>query len=360
MINRNFFKSLFILLTSLWCVFIHAEILPKSMLDLAYHNIHDNPDKSIEIAQKLYNSSDEPRNRITSLLILAQAYTSKIDYKKSFEFAFKAQKIAEENDDYNNQILILSFISRQYYHLRITDKSWEFLRKAESLMEKYPISKEFEHIKGSYYLQKGYLFQSELNCENAIHYFERAIEFYKNQPTNNEVAQINLAFSYGHKAHCLIDIGNYERAEVYLQELSSRATNLQNKSLEIFAKIGIAKVHHFKKEFNESNQILISLFEITKNVKYKELSAEIYKLLADNYLSLNDIQNHYYYQNLYEQENIELKHAGIKSINSLIKIDKSENIKSENLIYFIFISLLILVLIILCWKIPLFISIIEN
>lgn len=351
MINKNYIKSLFILLIYLAGIFAGAESLPKNLLDSAYLNIHDNPDKSLEIAQKLYKSSDEPRNRITTFLIMAQAYSSKVNYQKSFEYAFAAQKIAEESNDYSNQILIMCFISRQYYHLRITEKSWEFIRKAEDLMQKHKIPKEFEHIKGSYYLQKGYLLQSDLNCENAIHYFEKAIEFYKHQPSDNEIAQINLAFSYGHKAHCLIETGNYERAEMYLEELSSMSYKLKNKGLEIFAKIGIAKIHHFQKEFTQSNQVLLPLLSVIGNVDYKELSIEIYKLLAENYLSLDEIQQHNYYSNLFKQENLSYKQSGINSVNSLIQLEETKNSNDQNIIYIIFIVLMIIICVILYWKI---------
>lgn len=302
-----------------------------SLVTVANSFIFKNPQQTIQIGEEILdrkNISDS--YKISSYILIANGYAALNEYEKSIDFAIKANNLSAETKDNVNQIRTLGFIGNQYIRIEMRDEAWHYLDKADKLSQTASLPDSMKYLIGNINLLKGFLYKRSLDCEYAIKHFNKAIVEFKKDKENG-FAMANLGQAYNQKGFCYMSI-NKDSAEVSLQKGLEDARKNGAKSLECNALIGLSEIQNFRKDYKVSNEILFQALPLSKEVKQIEMESRIYKLLADNFIAVNDIENHLHYKGLFESSQRIVTSDDIKSVNELIKKrneDKQEIYKSN-------------------------------
>lgn len=341
-------KFVIILTLSILSQFSWAQNNKKidSLVSVANSFIFKNPQKTIQIGEEILdrkNISDS--YKISSYILIANGYAALNEYEKSIDFAIKANNLSAETKDNVNQIRTLGFIGNQYIRIEMRDEAWHYLDKADKLSQTASLPDSMKYLIGNINLLKGFLYKRSLDCEYAIKHFNKAIvEFQKDK--ENGFAMANLGQAYNQKGFCYMSI-NKDSAELSLNKGLADARKNGAKSLECNALIGLSEIQNFRKDYIVSNEILFQALPLSKEVKQVEMESRIYKLLSDNFIAVNDIENHLKYKKLFESSQITVASDDIKSVNELIKKrndDKQEIYNSNQNQFTLVLSILIVIL----------------
>lgn len=295
-------------------------------LSQASNYIYSDPEKAIKIAQEVYDkSSDNPTLQLSSLITLGTAYSENFNIEKSIESLLKAQEIAQQKNDYVNQVRVLSLLGYQYQILQINDKTHKYLDEAEVIMTQHPLPDSLSYLRGNNYSIKALTYQQTLDCDYAIDYFNKAISVYKSLK-NNEVSKTNLSIGYLNKAICFLEMENSDSVKSALIQGDKILSKL-NVTNDISVSQQIAWARYYKQIGNHerSNEILIESLEKAKDVSQIGVDKDIYQLLSQNYLALNDLEKSNHYSNLYIETQKKYSEAEKKSITHIINKPPEES-----------------------------------
>ena len=321
-------------------------------LNKANSMIYSDSEKSVALATEVYKNS--PKNsslQLSSLIVLGTAYGEQINTEKSIKYLLIAQKIAELRKDYVNQARVLSLIGYQYQALQMNEKTHSYLNQAEDIINLHPLPDSLLYLRGNNYSIKASMYEETFGCDYAIEYFNRAINVYK-KLKNNDVAKTNLCIGYLHKSLCFLENSKMDSARISLTESDKIIKQIKlTDDVEISQQIAWAKYHTIKKDYKKSITILNKNIEKAKNMSQAGLDMEIYHLLSQNYLALNDIPQYNHFSDLYTETKKKFSEIEKKSITHIInrpaKNINAEGIKlSENKFYTAIIILALIIIII--------------
>jgi len=289
-------------------------------LDTANQLIYSNPEKAIEIAQEIYAQSNENKSlKLSALLTLGTAYSEKFDLEKSIETLLEAVEIAKSENDYINQIRALSLLGYQYQIMQINDKTHAYLDEAESVMDQHGLPDSLMYLRGNNYSIKALTYQQSLDCGFAVDYFNKAILIYKSLE-NNEISRTNLSIAYLNKAVCFLENKNPDSARLALTQSDLILDELDSveEDISISQEIAWAKYYLQTRDYKKSVEILNENLSKVKELSQVGMDLDIYQLLSQNYLALNDMGQYNYYSNLYIETQKKISEAEKKSITHII------------------------------------------
>lgn len=291
-------------------------------------NVYDNPDKTIEVGLRMFETSkDQPKRQINALLLLSNAYSSKREYEKSLDYAIQAKDLSKKSNDVRSEISVLNKIAAQYHQLGINDKALQYLDESDQLIANYPFKDSIQMVIGNNHGVRGFIYRDQLSCDIAIDYFNRSLNQYKKNLSNNKTMANMSVVSYN-KGNCFVTLGQMDSAKITLQQSLNLAIKAEAKSLEAFSRKGLAEVYTLQGNYSEAISELNNALEISKNVGDLVLNQGIYKGLADNYLAINNWQEYQKYYDKYLQTESQNKTEERKTISvSLAK--HSEEINAE-------------------------------
>ncbi|WP_083478279.1 tetratricopeptide repeat protein [Lacinutrix himadriensis] len=310
-------------------VSIHADNFQKKQIDslLAAGTkiVYENPDKSIEIAQSIFNSTTYSIESRTRALILAcTAYTSKRDYKKALEHIIKAKEFSSKIDNKNLKIQILFMTGLQYQQLKIFDKSIEYMEEIEKESLTYPVRDSVGKILADSYLVKGFIYKDNLNCDIALEYFKKGILEYERLGSSVH----NQSIGHYNKGNCYIILSDYDNAKESFNK-SIELAKLENaSSLVSFAEKGLAEVYTLEGKYEAAILLLQSALERAKNVGDLVLNLGVYKGLFENYLVLDESDKFQKYYELFSKTQLDIKKSERSSVSDSIK-ENSKNLNEE-------------------------------
>lgn len=322
-------------------------------LEKANSLIYSDPEKSVALATEVYKNSPENSSlQLSSLIVLGTAYGEKINTEKSIESLLKAQKIAEVRKDYVNQARVLSLIGYQYQSLQMNEKTHSYLDQAEDIINRHALPDSLLYLRGNNYSIKASMYEETLGCDYAIEYFNKAINIYK-KLKNNDIAKTNLCIGYLHKSLCFLEKSNIDSARVSLMESDRIIKQMKlADDVEISQQIAWARYHTLNKHHKRSITILNNILERAIKMPQVGLDMEIYRLLSQNYLAIDDIPQYNHFSYLYTETKKKFSEIEKKSITHIInKPAKNNNAGllklSENKFYILLITLCLIFSIIL-------------
>jgi tetratricopeptide (TPR) repeat protein len=343
-------------LLAIGLILVSAQLWPQqptdSILKLATQQIYENPDQAIELAhQVLEKTRAKPEKKVSAILIISTAYSSKRDYEKSLEYTLNALELLPKLKDNNLKINLLNRIGGQYQELKIYDKAISYLDQAKILIENSP--KNDATIRSLAYnnLVRGFIYREQMSCDIALNYFEKAIEGYR-IIKDHPAMKANISTSYYNRGNCLIALGKLKEAENSFLQSVAFAQKIDAKSLVAFAQKGLAEVYTAQGHYQKAISLLMNALQNSENVGDKVLNRALYNALATNYLATGNLDEYSFYKN----KNLEVHSALTKaerqtvdnSIYDLIKINtlKIETIQKRTKIFqVVFVILILLALI---------------
>lgn len=299
--------------------------------------VYENPEEAIELANSLQakiNRKDAPQ-KISILLLLGSAHSSKQQHQKALEYAFEAYELAKKSEDFIDELKVLGFISNQYYILQLDEKVDFYLDQSEKIISQHAIPDSIDYIVANTYFIRALNYKDKLDCNFAINYFNKAITIYQNSDYSN--SKINLPITYIQKAYCFLDQHELDSAEYNFKKAYD--ISLKNKITysQSHAKIGISKILFEKKDFNAAIDTLKKVEKELETSSPLSLKSDIYSNLSDNYLQIQDFENYKKYTDFYlkvkkESDASEVKFAGNILDSQLSESDKNFKIKERNVL----------------------------
>lgn len=330
--TRRLLDSVFVLVL-FFVLPTFAQQATDSLLKTAVMEVYNNPKHSIEIAEKIYKTTNDSKIKIKSLLAMAQADIMLTRYENVIENANEALAIAKETNDFNNQIVINNFLGNHYFRLELKDKAWSSLKIAEDLVAHHPPVDSLIHLKGNVHLLKAYLYVDKLDCDYATVYFDKAIACFEKSP-DKEFSKINLGVVYTHKGRCLLDDGKLDEAEKCFRKAVQISEGNNNVGVNIFSRLSLAEVYSKQRQFEKSTQLLLATLQPAQKANQMELIKEIYKQLSDNYLATNDLKKHKHYKDLYDSSVKDFDRSETQSVGKIAHSVTHEVAESDGMHWF--------------------------
>lgn len=301
-----------------------AQQVSDSAYNAAILSIYDDPDKAIQTGIRMFeNHKNQPKKQINGLLLVANAYSSKREYEKSLNYAFKARELSQQNNRVLSEVSVLNNIAAQYHQLGINDKALQYLDESDQIIAAYPHKDSVRMILGNNYAVRGFIYRDQLSCDIAIDYFNRSLNQYKTDADNPRIL-VNMSVISYNKGNCFITLAQTDSARIILQESLSYALKADAKSLEAFSRKGLAEVYTLLGNYNQAIAELNTAMAISQNVGDLVLNQGLYKGLADNYLATNNWELYQLNYNKYIQTEAQNKKAERKTISTSLSKHSQE------------------------------------
>ena len=314
-------RSFFMLIMSIFSLqlsFGQSNKKIDSLIGVANTFMFKDPKKTIEIGEEILKKKDiSDSYKISSYVLIANGFAAMNDFKRSIDFAIKANELSEKTKDNANQIRTLGLIGNQYTRIEMREEAWKYLDKADKLTQTISLPDSMKYLIGNINLLKGFLYKRSLDCGYAIKHFNKAIAAFK-KDKGNGFAVANLGQAYNQKGYCYLSI-NKDSAEVSFNKGLADARKNGAKSLECNALVGLSEIEADRNNFKMSNDTLFYALKLSKEIKQREMETKIYKLLSNNFISIDDFENHLKYEDLYESAHSKFDQENMESINEIIK-----------------------------------------
>ena len=293
---------------------------------IAYDYVYFNPQKAIEMANRIIKTSENKDDQITARLIKTNAYSSLDDTYNALKYAFETYDYVKKEKDTFNEARILGRIGELFQLYGFNTQSRYYLEKSENLI----LSKEFSEEKrpmylGNIYGIKGNGYKDDLDCDFALKYYDKSIKSYKSRELNQSTLN-NLALVYIEKSNCLIDKSILDSATLYLDEAYFVIKKNNLIEYDQSAKTSLARIYQAKKDYIYSNQLLK---EVLKEIKASEpisVNLYVYRILAQNAFYQQDYIAYKKYIDYIKKINLQLEksnqEAKEKSLNFLLYKDQ--------------------------------------
>lgn len=316
--------------------------------------IYSEPEKAILLAEEVYKESEENSAfQLSALITIGTAYSEKYDMNKSIETLLEAQKIAKTQNDYVNQVRILSLLGYQYQILQMNDKTHSYLDEAEGIMNQHGLPDSLVYLRGNNYSIKALTYQQTLDCDYAIEYFNKAISVYK-KLKNNEVSKTNLCIGYLNKAVCFLEDERTDSAKAALMagDKIIKETDLTD-DITISQQISWAKYYLQTEDYQKSIEILNQNLQKAKEISQLGVDMEIYQLLSQNYLAVNDVEKYNHFSDLYIETQKKFSEAEKKSITHIINkppVSEQETLSNSSKILYLVLAIVFILILLFAIK----------
>ena len=256
--NCNIFIVASIFIISCFTQKAVAQDVEKLEQEIKFSNIemYENPDKVIATGLNIVKQSKNNIDiKIKAYKLVSDGYSSKRDYQKSLDYLTKALDLLPKSNDKLLRISIETKAGIQYHQLKIYQSAISYLDRAEEMCLDYPVQDSVQSFLGVNYLVRGIIYKEKLNCDIAISFFDKGIYLLSlhNKPKES-AARISIA-KYN-KGNCYLLLGQNELAQKSFTEALNFANTINAKSLQAFAKKGIAQIYTF---FDDADFIYLVL-----------------------------------------------------------------------------------------------------
>lgn len=289
-----------------------------SLLRQAKLDIYDKPERVIKLGDSLYNSPGASLDtRVSALMIISDAYSSKRDYQKSLKYFHTANELSKDANNVKLQISVLSRTAVRYQQMKMYDKAIECLDESDKLIAASNDKKDFIYTQGNNYVVRGLIYKEQLNCDIAINYLNKGIDVYHKTATTLRYA--NLSIAYYNRGNCYVLLSDYEAAEKSFNEAIASADKVNTPSLKAFALKGLAEVYANEGNHQKAIETLNEALRISQNVGDVVLNRGLYIGLANNYKAVNNWAEYQKYNALFLKNQSLAQESERQSISDSVK-----------------------------------------
>ncbi|NML69131.1 hypothetical protein HHL23_04915 [Chryseobacterium sp. RP-3-3] len=253
---------------------------PDSLLSAVRLKLSNNPDKVIEVAEKVLDLDNiNNKTKIDALFSLANAYTAKRNFKKALQYGLQSKKIAEENHYINHQIGALNVILLQYYQLKMYDKALSYLDIADGLVRSYPHKDSIRGLIGNNYALRGMIYNYQFNNELAIKFLKKSVAEYQTDP-NNPYMIANQCIAIQNIGSCYLNQNKIDSAQIIFSEAITLGKKISNNNALGYAYLGLAQANILVAKTTEAEYNLNSALLLSKELRDPFLERDLYKWVS--------------------------------------------------------------------------------
>jgi tetratricopeptide (TPR) repeat protein len=302
------------------------KVSVDTLLKRVEFEIYKNPDKAIKTADSLLQLKKNIDDQISIYLVLSNANIAKRNFDESLKYSLKAKALTNETSNIPKKISVLFSVAVQYQQMDLFNKSFETLDLFDEALIYYndnPAEKSFQTAKSLGL--RGMIYKSQGNFEIALQKFLSSIENFE-KSKQDQPTFLKMSVIYYNIGYCYLNLKNLEKAGQYFEKSHQFALKTKAKSLEAFALKGWAETYIAEEQNAKAIQLLEKAEQISTSVGDLMLNEGIYKLLADNYLYLNNTEKYQIYHKKYLNVKFEREQSELKSINRSINSHSEEKL----------------------------------
>ncbi|QOW11317.1 hypothetical protein Q73A0000_13595 [Kaistella flava (ex Peng et al. 2021)] len=325
-------------LFNLLCCFLLCLSIPlssqvkndKSEIKRANDILYENPNESIKIASALLKNEKNTDKVANLYMMISTAYIAKRDIDSSLYFIMKTTNLINSDALLKTKIRILNTVSVQYQQMQLYDKSLETLDKAKEFYLKLPPNDKSRNYNFEFNnMIRGMIYRSQSNPEMALEKFSQAVEYFKKLP-QTKANSSNISVILYNMGYCYMELNQNSKGKFYFTEAIKYGHLADAKSIEAYALKGLSENLYVNHEYTESLGLLDKADHLAKSIGDLVLNEGIYKLMANNYLAINNWGKYQFYSDEVLKLKQEKEKKDQKSLNRYIKIQSSENQEKTN------------------------------
>ncbi|MCT2406262.1 hypothetical protein NZD88_01675 [Chryseobacterium antibioticum] len=318
---------------------------PDSLLSAVRLKLSSNPDKVIEVAEKVLDLDNiNNETEIDALFSLANAYTAKRNYKKALQYGLQGKKIAEENHYINHQIRALNIIILQYYQLKMYDKALSYLDIADGLVQSYPHKDSIRGLIGNNYALRGMIYNYQFNNELAIKFLKKSVAEYQTDPKNQYMIA-NQCVAMQNIGSCYLNQNKIDSAQIIFSEAITLGKKISNNNALGYAYLGLGQANILTSKTTEAEYNLNNALLLSKELRDPFLERDLYKWVSYNSIAKNDWGRYQEYLKMSRAANNKIQKFEKDFMNDIIRVsDKryTEKIEANSLSFFYKISIILI------------------
>lgn len=319
------FKIIWCLILSLSTPFYSQLKNNDAQIKKANDILYDDPNQSIKIAFSLLKKEKNIDEIANIYLLISTAYIAKRDVDSSLYFIMKTTDLINSEALIKTKIRILNSVAIQYQQMQLYDKSLETLDKAKDFYQKLPANDKAREYNNQFNnMVRGLIYRSQANPEMALEKFSEAVNYWKKLPPTKGNSS-NVSVILYNMGYCYIELNQNSKSKPYFKEAITYGRLADAKSIEAYALKGLADHLYINHEYEKSLNLLDDAQDLAKSIGDLVLNEGIYKLMANNYLAINNWEKYQIYSDLVVQLRLEKNQKDQKSINRYINIQNSEN-----------------------------------
>ena len=303
--------------------------------DVAVNVSSSDPVKAFHIADSLQLYSKDDKQKLRSLMLIADLYEKQGRRKESIKNALTAMAIAEKIEDYQWQAKIYGFLSTQYRHLGFLDQGKVYLEKGIAVSSRIENKIMASQFRGMTYQEMAYYAWEEEKYREAIENVELASLSFAILPdgkfkafllgSNEEMFGRSLS---GLKEYNLAKEHYYKSFDYYR---ISEATDTEYGAISYQ---GLGNIFLKVNNLDSAGVYLRKALLICEKAGHNALKEKVYHDMATYYREKNKLDSFAFYENKYNailQENIANTKESIN--NEFNRAIKKESTSSTTFIY---------------------------
>ena len=317
---------------NLFCCFLFCLSQPlmsqvknnASKIKKANDNLYENPNESIKIALSLLKTEKNTDDIANLYMMISTAYIAKRDIDSSLYFIMKTTNLINSDALLKTKIRILNTVAVQYEQMQLYDKSIETLDKAKEFYVKLPATDEDRSFNLEFNnMVRGMIYRSQSNPEMALEKFSQAVEYLKKRPQSKKNAS-NISVILYNMGYCYMELNQNSKGKSYFTEAIKYGQLAEAKSIEAYALKGLSENLFVDHQYLQSLNLLDNANSLAKSIGDLVLNEGIYKLMASNYLALNNLEKYQFYSDQVLKLKQEKEKKDQKSLNRYINIQTAE------------------------------------
>lgn len=301
--------------------------------------IYEQPDEAISIARQLLKSEKKTDEMAQLYILISNAYIAKKNNDSSLFYNLKAENLINKTTLPTTRIKILNSVAVQYQQMELYEKALESLDKSQEMTNQFsPRDINYRYNTGFINNMRGVIYRNQSNPDLAIEKFKLAAKNFSKLEVDQKSAA-NLSITYYNMGGCFMDLSqlpeafrNYKIAENYAQKF-------QDNILMAYNLKGQGEIYFLMHRYEESLNVLYLAEKLAEPIGDLVLNEEIFTLLANNNLAINDIEKFQVYnaRSLTIQKTLE--EDELKSLNrylnaqNLLHQETDEKVKRQFQIY---------------------------
>ncbi|MBB4807220.1 AraC-like DNA-binding protein [Chryseobacterium defluvii] len=289
--------------------------------------IYEKPDQALQLADKVYHSTEEDKNLTFAhtAALLAEIYSMKGDQKKSIQYAETAKRTYENLDKINYSVDMSNIISREYSVLGLFNQAIQTNDAAVSLM-KSRVEKESNNdnirILALTYDTRSYIYDQKMEVSDSlIKYNELAYHYamrLKQTPDNvlyQQMSANNIVNTYLKKKNR--SEKEMKRAFEILTKAREDEKKFPNKKSEAYLAFNFGNFYFTKENDELALKEYLNVLSLSEKVKDIYLQRDVHEMLALTYSSTKNAEKELYHQKKYNE------------LSKKIGLSEKQNINTE-------------------------------
>lgn len=316
--------SFLFLLVFMGTVIFTAQKNNDSLKKRANSLIYEQPEEAISIASELLKSENKVDEIANLYMMISNAYIAKKNNDSSLFYNLKAKNLITKTTLPATKIKILNSVAVQYQQMELYEKALKSLDEAQELTDRFsPNDKIYLYNTGFINNTRGIIYRNQANTDLALEKFKVAVQNFRKLRMDKKTAA-NLSITYYNMASCFMDVSQLQQAYSYFKEAEKYAKMFDDDILTAYNLKGQGEIFFQKNQNGESLKALYLAEKLAEPLGDLVLNGEIYNLLANNNLAINNIKQFQHYNRKSLEIEKTLEHDELRSFDRYLNAQDLE------------------------------------